>query len=215
MPRKYELLTEDDIYEAIHKANTPVEALTNLYKEVYGIDWYLIKKVDFPKVNPKTNAYIFEEMSKKFGAGNTFMVLLNKGFSNDEKVPEWRVDISDTVLEWKYEDEAEREAYLMGYEEGKFVAEDTNKYYDELTEEDLNEIYSGFMELDSSSLLSELRRLAGCEDAGYGTYTDCDEDAMWELDHLIDVYEEGLYDGFHENLTIPIKEDNAEVRPEK
>jgi len=95
-----------------------------------------------------------------------------------------------------------KEAYNMGYEVGKKVAE-TAKTIPEIKNAD--EAYAGFEdnEIQSSNYanftLPELRRLAGCQDAGYGTYTICSEEAEFLYNELIDKYWEGVYKGITEN----------------
>lgn len=98
--------------------------------------------------------------------------------------------------------EVEKKAYDMGYEVGKKVAE-TAKTIPEIDSAD--EAYAGFEENEiqsadySNFTLPELRRLAGCQDAGHGTYTICSEEADLLYHELIDKYWEGVYKGVQDN----------------
>ena len=44
----------------------------------------------------------------------------------------------------------------------------------------------------ANTVSPNIRALAGCEDHGYGTYTDCDEKAQWKEDELWDAFYEGV-----------------------
>lgn len=98
--------------------------------------------------------------------------------------------------------EEEKEAYNMGYEVGKGVAE-TTQTIPEITSPE--EAYSNFEENEvqsanySNFTLPELRRIAGCKDLGYGTYTICSEEQTTVYHELVDRYWEGVYQGIVDN----------------
>jgi len=99
-------------------------------------------------------------------------------------------------------EEIKEQAYKMGYETGKAVAE-TAKTIPEIKSPE--EAYSNYEENEVQSanysdfVLPELRRLAGCKDTGVGTYTICSEEAASLFHELVDKYWEGVYNGIVEN----------------
>ena len=193
-------LTKKEIENAIEKAVTPTIALKNLYMTVIGErEWILAKKIsEFPAVSQRTDDYIIEKLSEKFGRQNIVFLIINQGFSVKDYVPDWTADISNVKIEWKYDKEDEQDAYLYGYEEGKDMADYINHSEQEWTQDDIDDAIADAV--FPEYLLPEFRRLAGCEDDGYGTYQDCGEDAHWRIEELGDIYEEGYMDGFQENM---------------
>lgn len=100
-------------------------------------------------------------------------------------------------------EKAKDEAYRMGYEVGKNVAEIAKSDPDIDTPE---EAFANYEEAEVRStnyvnyVLPELRRLAGCKDyQDLGTYTICSTESMSLFHKLVDVYWEGVYAGIKDN----------------
>lgn len=99
----------------------------------------------------------------------------------------------------RYEDEARQEACRMGAENGEMAVEASPEG------ESANEIFFGLQDGFTQSAqyanntLPKLRRLAGCEDPhGAGTYTQCDEEAHFEKEELVDIYWESAGEAINE-----------------
>ena len=107
----------DEIFEA---ASDQADYLISLYREVVP-DLDKVKRLDgwWPKANTKTWQYIAEK-AMKFDREHHPGVLpgglwMNKGFSVDDTVPEWEVDLKDVVAVYPEEelgsaDEVERQS---------------------------------------------------------------------------------------------------------
>jgi len=97
-------LKKDDIDRLFIKANTVSEYLSYLYELVIP-DWNNVSSMPSTtvSVNPKTNKYLISKaisFDKSSGIEEAGIVLLNKGFSNSEDVPEWKAQVLIEEIEY-------------------------------------------------------------------------------------------------------------------
>lgn len=108
------------------------------------------------------------------------------------------------MQETQTESEKLREAYEMGYAQTEHFRPDLEiPGWDEMSED--QRVTEAFESFDGHSqyagyanhTLPSLRAMAGFEDSGYGTYTECPSDAaMYFFTDLVDAYQNGYIDGF-------------------
>lgn len=98
----------------------------------------------------------------------------------------------------------EKDAYNWGRDEGRELEPDE---WEELGRPDpseyAGEVFDAWNQSDSWAymVLPELRSMAGCEDPmGIGTYTECDDDAEWLYDELVEKFIDGFCAGVVEIL---------------
>jgi len=103
------------------------------------------------------------------------------------------------------EEEVEKaadEAFRLGYDTGRTVAEEAANHPDIETPE---EAYANFEEAYVTSsdytnfVLPELRRLAKCGDVGSGSFPVCSEESMKRFHVLVDKFWHGVYAGIRDN----------------
>ena len=89
-------LTENDILRISEKSTDCMQYILNLYKFVFP-DWDKIKNIEhWPAVNRKTALFIMDNAT---GNKHDFnMVWLNKGFSCDDTMPDWKVSTKKTKI---------------------------------------------------------------------------------------------------------------------
>jgi len=97
----------------------------------------------------------------------------------------------------------EEDAYYYGYEVAGGNNPSVIEDHADSEEEALREIHQAFAQHTESALyanvvLPELRRMAGFEDTGPGTYTRApSDDVQHRLDGLVSYYEDGYTDGLY------------------
>ncbi len=99
-------LKKEDVDKIFENATDSVEALTEIYKLVFRDDWEKIQKMEgWPECGRKTWIYIcdkFIELDSK-NKENVFQggLWLNRGFSVNGFMEEWKVNIDNCKITFK------------------------------------------------------------------------------------------------------------------
>lgn len=136
--------------------------------------------------------YKFDELFEKHGLPLPSFSMAKEVFTKYGYAPESETE----EVEKQSED-----AFKLGYDIGKTVAEEAKKHEDIESPE---EAYANFVESYVTSpdytnvVLPELRRLAKCGDIGSGTYPVCSEESISRFHILVDKFWHGVYTGIKE-----------------
>lgn len=99
-PKTYIKLDKNKVMLAVDTSRTPSDALEKLYRMVIP-EWETAEKIiGYPKVNSETSNEISKMFLERFGRDSLWL-LMNKGFSVDDSVPDWEVDLSDVKVKRK------------------------------------------------------------------------------------------------------------------
>ena len=92
------MLTRKRINQLVDEAETPGDAIFELYGEVLGIsNWDKVIRVSgFPKINKKTTDLVYDALLRKYKNNKAAvgMAWVDKGFSVDDSLKDGEADVS-------------------------------------------------------------------------------------------------------------------------